>query len=190
MKKKYPVIGLTGVAGCGKDTAADTLREKHRFLKLSFAEPIYDMISIATRAPVDVLKTRAGKEVALDRVGASPRLMMQKLGTEWGREMISPELWIKNLDSRLSDIDSRVGILGLVISDVRFQNEVEYIHELGGEVWRIDRFDNSHAIPSNHASEKPPLGVDGLIVNSGSLEQFQKLVLLKYVDYLGGCDCE
>lgn len=185
MKKKYPVIGLTGVAGCGKDTAADILREKHRFLKLSFAEPLYDMVSIVTRTPVEVLKTRAGKEVTLDRIGVSPRKMLQTLGTEWGRELVSPDLWIKNLDGRLSAIDSRVGILGLVVPDVRFQNEVDYIHELGGEVWRIDRPNNPNAISSGHSSELPPLGVDELIVNIGSLEEFQKLVLLKFVDYLG-----
>ncbi len=185
MKKRYPVIGFTGAAGCGKDTAADVLQGKHRFLKLSFAEPLYDMVSIVTRTPVEVLKTRAGKEVTLDRIGVSPRKMLQTLGTEWGREMVSPDIWIKHLEGRLHSIEKRTGLLGLVIPDVRFQNEVDFVHELGGEVWRIDRPENPNAISSGHSSELSPLGVDDLIVNIGSLEQFQKLVLLKFVDYLG-----
>ena len=185
MKKRYPVIGFTGAAGSGKDTAADVLQQACRFLKLSFAEPLYEMVSIVTRTPVDLLKTRAGKEVTLDRIGVSPRKMLQTLGTEWGREMVSPDIWIKNLDGRLSAIDRRTGLLGLVIPDVRFQNEVDYIHELGGEVWRIDRIYNPNAISSGHSSELPPLGVDDLIVNHGTIETFHKLVLLKYVDYLG-----
>lgn len=186
MKKKYPVIGFTGAAGSGKDTAADVLREHHRLLKLSFAEPLYDMVSIVTRTPVEVLKTRAGKEVTLDRVGASPRVMLQTLGTEWGRNMIAPDLWIKNLDSRLSAIDNRVGILGLVVSDVRFKNEVDYIHELGGEVWRIERPANPNSTTASaHASENSTLEVDALVYNDGSIDDLHRAVLLKYTDYLG-----
>lgn len=186
MKKKYPVIGLTGAAGSGKDTAADILREHHRFLKLSFAEPLYEMVSIVTRTPVEVLKTRAGKEVTLDRIGASPRVMLQTLGTEWGRDMIAPDLWIKNLDSRLSAIDSRAGILGLVISDVRFQNEVDYIHELGGEVWCILRPSNPNSTTASaHASENSGLIANDSVLNDGSIDDFRRAVLLKYSDYLG-----
>jgi len=145
MKKKYPVIGLTGAAGSGKDTAADALREHHRFIKLSFAEPVYEMMSIVTLTPVEVLRDRSTKEAVITKMGVSPRKLGQTLGTEWGRNMINQNIWVDHLDARLHDIELRTGLVGLVISDVRFQNEVDYVHSLGGEVWRIERTDNPHA---------------------------------------------
>lgn len=185
MKKKYPVIGLTGLAGSGKDSVADILLEEHRFLKLSFAEPLYEMVSIVTGTHVDVLKSRRGKERAIPLVGVSPRLLLQTLGTEWGRNMINPGLWVAHLDNRLNAIDSREWVPGVVISDVRFQNEVDYIHELGGEVWRVERPDNPYGIHTNHASENPSLGCEDFVVNEGTLEDLHKAVLLRYADYLG-----
>lgn len=185
MKKKYPVIGLTGAAGSGKDTAADALCEAHRFIKLGFADPLYEMASIATRKPIEYLRKRENKGVPIELVGASFRKIGQTLGTEWGRNMIDEGLWIRHLESRLSDIVLRTGINGLIISDVRFQNEVDFIHELGGEAWRVERPDNPYCIGTEHSSEQPVLGVDDILVNNVSLEDFKKAVLLKYVDYLG-----
>lgn len=92
MKKKYPVIGLTGAAGSGKDTAADILCKTHRFIKLSFADPLYDMVSIATRTPVDLLHERECKEATIKSIGASSRKLLQTLGTEWGREIIDKDI--------------------------------------------------------------------------------------------------
>lgn len=185
MRKKYPVIGLTGAVGSGKDTAAEVFKEHHRFIQLGFADPLYEMMSIVTRTPVEVLRKRENKEVYIDSVGASPRKLGQTLGTEWGRNMISPKLWVHHLDERLHDIELRTGLVGLVISDVRFQNEVDYVHSLGGEVWAIERPDNPYAINTSHSSERPVIGIDNLIVNDRSLEEFRRLVLLEYVDFLG-----
>lgn len=185
MKKKYPVIGLTGAAGSGKDTAADILQSTHRFIKMGFADPLYEMMSALTQMTIADLKHREAKEVIIERIGVSPRRLGQTLGTEWGRDLIGQDVWIKNLHGRLQDIEERTGLKGLVISDVRFQNEVDYVHDLGGEVWRIERLGNPYDLQSGHRSETAPIGVDDLIVNHGTIEAFQKLVLLKFVDYLG-----
>lgn len=185
MKKKYPVIGLTGPAGSGKDTAADELVLRHEFTKLSFADPIYQMICMCTGIPVHELRRRDLKETPLSTMNISPRKLLQTLGTEWGRNLIREDLWILNLRDRLWDIENRIGIVGLVIPDVRFQNEVDFVHSIGGEVWHIERVDNNVGTETKHVGENLPTDIDLIIPNAGSIEQFRKLVLLKYVDYLG-----
>lgn len=185
VKKKYPVIGLTGVVGSGKDSVAEIFSEQYRFIRLGFADPIYEMASIVTRTPAHVLQKREGKEVVLDRVNASPRKLMQTLGTEWGRQMIDENLWVNHLDSRLRSIEIRTGLNGLVISDVRFQNEVDFVHRLGGEVWRVGRPNNPFAIGDKHASEKSEFEVDDVIVNNGTLHDLKAAVMGKMVEFFG-----
>lgn len=185
VKKKYPVIGLTGVVGSGKDSVAEIFSEQYRFIRLGFADPIYEMASIVTRTPAHVLQKREGKEVVLDRVNASPRKLMQTLGTEWGRQMIDENLWINHLDGRLRSIEIRTGLNGLVISDVRFQNEVDFVHRLGGEVWRVGRLNNPFAIGDKHASEKSEFEVDDVVVNNGTLHDLRAAVMGKMVEFFG-----
>jgi len=185
MKKKYPVIGLTGAAGSGKDSVAQIIQEEYRFIQLCFADPLYEMASIVTRTPVSVLQKREGKEVVLNRVNASPRKLMQTLGTEWGRNLIGESLWVDHLDGRLRDIEIRTGINGLVVSDVRFQNEVEYIHRVGGEVWRMGRPNNPFSIGGGHASEKAEFEVDDVIINDGTLADLRVAVKRKMLEFFG-----
>lgn len=185
MKKKYPVIGLTGAAGSGKDSVAEIICEQYKFIRLGFADPIYEIASIIARTPVHVLQKREGKEIVLERIGASPRKLMQTLGTEWGRRMIGENLWIDHLDGRLRNIEIRTGLNGLVISDVRFQNEVDFIHNLGGEVWRVGRPNNPYVIGGQHESEKSEFEVDDVVVNSGTLHDLRTAVMGTMVEFFG-----
>lgn len=84
---------------------------------------------------------------------------MQTLGTEWGREKIHPDLWLRATERRVGRFDK------VVISDIRFHNEVEMVHRLGGTVYRIDR-PNGAGVDS-HPSEGQidHLKVDHVVVN-------------------------
>lgn len=178
----YPVIGLTGDIGAGKDTVAGFLLHSKGLDVLSFADPLYEMAAIVTRLPKVDLKDRAVKDHVIPHLGVSPRTILQTLGTEWGRNYLMKDIWIKHIDHRMGRrvaLDEIVGqpTLGFVIPDVRFQNEVDYIHHLGGEVWRIDRLDNPHKVSTEHSSESGVHGIDRIIFNNGDLDTLHRNIL-------------
>ncbi|QJD74011.1 hypothetical protein [Pyruvatibacter mobilis] len=62
--------------------------------------------------------------------GVTGRWMMQSIGTEWGRDLIHEDLWIKVAEARIRDaLESRTKV---VVDDIRFPNEAAVVKELGG----------------------------------------------------------
>jgi hypothetical protein len=63
-----------------------------------------------------------------------------------------------------------------VITDVRFENEANRIHELGGKVWEVHR--SSVETGDTHASEAPLPSdcVDLIVDNNGTIEKLNKRV--------------
>ena len=163
------IIGLySPAAQSGKTTVAQYLQERG-YCRLPFAQPMRDMLSvmlsdlgyseehIAHHLYVD-------KEAVVAELGVSARHLLRTLGTEWGRECVSPSVW---LDVWLAKARRKSFV---VVDDVRFTNEAELIRLLGGEVWRITR--PGVVRNTEHASEG---GLDEWehftcdIVNSGSI---------------------
>lgn len=139
-----PIIGFAGKAGSGKDTAANffiaNAKEQLSHIKFYvyyFAKPIYTMLDAVHLLPksIDVVREeRAVKESINPTFGVSPRYMLQTLGTEWGRNLIHPDLWVLLADDELK----RHGSV-MVITDIRFQNEVKFVKQHGGKIIYIDR---------------------------------------------------
>jgi len=144
MSRDPILIGLTGLAGAGKDTVADHLCQKHRFERHAFAEPIRDMLTaLLVGAGLDYayLFERELKEQPIPQLGVSARQMMQRLGTEWGRAL-DPDLWVRHaaMTLGLHDLPRSAPIHDrIVITDVRFPNEAAWIEQLGGRVVRVIR---------------------------------------------------
>lgn len=159
------LIGLAGFARSGKTTLAELLSDSHTHM--SFAEPIRDFTQrLFSDFFYDFILDR-DKEVPCATLGGiTPRQFMQKLGTEFGREMIHPDLWVARLigvvAAHMDDPDGAV-----VVSDVRFPNEAKAIRELGGKIVWITR---DGCGPSGHASEEglPPDLIDGYVSNDGT----------------------
>lgn len=168
------IIGLCGAAGAGKDTVADRLVEEHGFRKIAFAEPLYAAVSAITGLSVEQLKDRSRKENTLGWISCSPRRLLQSLGTEWGREMIHPEIWIMSTMQRIADDGD------YVITDVRFNNEAEAVLARGGAVWRVVRPGGSTLTTeaAAHASEAGVADkyIDEQIANTGSLDDLAAAV--------------
>lgn len=148
------LIGIAGRAGSGKDTAGAHLVECHGFQQYAFADPIRAMLGALGAFPAADLINRDTKEVVIDWLGKSPRQMAQTLGTEWGRELVHPQLWIL-MAQRRWDAAKAAG-QSLVITDVRFTNEAEWIKAQGGRVIALDRSGTESV--SSHASEQIDLG--------------------------------
>lgn len=178
------LVGLSGAIGCGKDTLADHLVERHGFTKMSFADPLRAAASILYGIPLSHFQDRDLKEAPLpgfvgpDGRPMSPRRVLLFLGTEIGRG-ISENLWIDRMLMRCA-ARSKLGSgqAAVVISDVRFENEASFVRSLGGATLAfIERPTNEHLAKSTgtgHASEngiarKPG---DTVLANDSTLARY------------------
>lgn len=142
---KKPIIAFTGLAQSGKTTAANAFIAIG-FDRMSFAEPIKAMVSCLTPC-----KDKDARPPSL--CGKTLREVYQTLGTDWGRKMVGEDIWIlagrARLDELLGDVESDI-IRGIVLDDVRFDNEAELIRNMGGLVVEITR---SSVPQMEHSSE-------------------------------------
>ena len=166
------LIGIAAPARSGKDTVADILAEKD-YLKYSFAGPLKEgIISMfgLTSEHVD----GGLKEEVLPWLGVSPRYLMQTLGTDWARDIVNPDTWLILAEMKwksLVENRGRCAVSGMVVSDVRFDNEADWIRKNGGEIWHIVRPELNKVL--DHASES---GIvvsteDKLLFNDGTIQE-------------------
>lgn len=112
-----------------------------------------------------------------ETIKMTPRLLMQLLGTEAGRNIIHPNLWVNTTMSTFMKGKSK-----WIISDTRFLNEAEVLKEKGGIVVRVER---DLARPENeHISETSldSYNFDKHINNIGDIED----LVLMWDNYLFG----
>jgi hypothetical protein len=141
------IIGLVGYIGSGKGTVGDILVRDHGYYKFAFADALKDAVSIIFTWPRGLLEgdsnaSRAFRERVdvfwSDKLGyeVTPRLILQKMGTEACRHGIADNIWIAALEKRMQGYDN------VVISDCRFPNEIDFIRSAGGVIIRVKRGDD------------------------------------------------
>lgn len=171
------IIGLSGYARSGKDTAADHLVAEYGFTRYSFAAPMkeamYRLNPIVSSDAIGSFRYQNLVDVyGLDDAKDSYpeiRRLLQVFGTEVGREMFGPNFWVDlALNSAKED--------KVVISDVRFKNEAEGIKSAGGQVWRINRLGIGPV--TNHASEidLDDYQFDNVIDNNYSVQDLNSVI--------------
>lgn len=168
------IIGLTGLAGSGKDTVRAMLEDAHGFTGLAFADPIRQMLRellTSNCISTEWMDKRPLKEQPIPQLGVSYRHLAQTLGTEWGRQTVAPDLWLRMAAAYIDGIASETfAPPRFVISDVRFPNEADWVRSRGGVVWHIHRpgIEPVRAHASESSIEQ--IAVDHAINNSGTLD--------------------
>lgn len=178
------LIGLySDVPQSGKSTVAKFLCNRRGFRRMSFAAPLKGMVEeLMKRAGISEERIahyrEAGKEEAIPGIGRSYRSLCQTLGTDWGRRIVDPDLWV------------RIGVAGaiahrgpVVFEDVRFENELDTILSAGGEVWRVIR--PGAQFSGTHDSEGRLKNVkfDRTVLNNGTIEQLEEALSLAIPDH-------
>lgn len=178
------IVGLSGYARTGKDTVADVLVQEFGFKRYAFADKLRECV-LALDPIVSTgherLKDFESKYRRLSSVieefgwdgykqsnyGSEIRSLLQRMGTEVGRDIIGEDTWVKGLDNESGRI---------VVTDMRFPNEYDRVVNNNGETWRITREGvtavNAHI--SETAIDDKKFDVD--ILNHGTLEEFQGVI--------------
>ena len=176
------LIGLTGVAGSGKTTAATLLVESvPNVAEVRLSDPLKSMLEVLLNEyfghPVD-WNDREWKEAPLFHVpgNPSPRKLAQTLGTDWGREIIHPNLWV---EATSAEIRRQMALhQDVVVSDVRFDNEAKMIKDLGGYVIQIER-DAAPSVEAHSSENGVSLNlIDAVVYNNGEPEEMAESILL------------
>lgn len=147
------LVGLCGNAGVGKNTFAEEFHS-YRFREYSFAGPVKQVCCAAFGLDPYYFTSRDLKEEEHPYWGFSPRKMAQLVGTELFRKEFGPNFWIQRLElSLIADFASREEVQA-VITDVRFQNEAQWILDQGGILVHLTRPEHVGNVGiAGHASE-------------------------------------
>lgn len=138
------IIGLVGFAGAGKDTVADYLVTSKGFIADSFAKPLKDAACAIFGWDREMIEgftkeSRVWREKPdpywSETLGYdfTPRMSIQRLGTEAGQGVFGKKLWVGSLLKRIKGYDN------VVITDARFGHEIMAIQDMGGTLIRIKR---------------------------------------------------
>lgn len=142
------VVGFAGLAGSGKTTAAMHLVSAHGFARVRFAGPLKAMCAALGLTPDEI--DGALKEAPCELLGGrTPRYAMQRLGTEFGRDLIDPNLWVRAWRAAVDRLPIGQPV---VVDDCRFPNEAEAIQAAGGVLVRVVR-PGAGAAAAGHSSE-------------------------------------
>lgn len=162
------IIGITGKAGSGKNLCSEIIEKQLKSVEsLAFAEPLKEAAKILFNFNDNQLHNLKEKEEIDTRWDKSPRQIFQWLGGLL-RKDIDKNFFIEHMKQRIENSYAHF----IVVTDVRFLNELELIKSMGGKVIKIVRPNAKTTEYSDDVSEKgiDDELVDVLIINDGTVE--------------------
>jgi len=146
------IIGLIGKAQAGKDTVGAYLVEHYGYKRIALADKV--------------------KEIAIEQFGwdgqkdEKGRRLLQLIGTEVGRGY-NLDIWVRHLDTKLGWSTTK----DVVVTDVRFHNEANYVKTHGGMLVRVTGRGGLSNTGGTHPSEveQETISADYTLHNESSL---------------------
>lgn len=164
--------------GSGKSAVAEHLVKRHGFVALKFAGPLKAMTrTLLTQLGEDAATVERRvegdlKEAEIPTLRRSCRYVMQRLGTEFGRDLLHEDVWASITAERASKM--LAAGRSVVVDDMRYLNELNAIRGVGGVGVRVKR--NSATVTSGHSSEGELNGIpmDEIDNNWPTLEELHR----------------
>lgn len=182
------LIGICGYAGSGKDTVANYLIKEKNFERVSFAGILKDIVSVLMGWERELLEglteeSRIFRETKDEwwssKMGKyiTPRIVLQTIGTNVFRNHFDDNIWIFAMERKFLSMKDK----NVVITDCRFENEFEFIKNLGGKILTVSGRNQMINIQRRNQI----ITCLGLEQHSGVHESEQKWILAseKYSDY-------
>ena len=183
------LIGFLGKKGVGKDTSAKLLLDDYNFTRYAFGDPVKDVVG--TMFCMDEEQLYGNKKEEIDpRWNVSPRTLFQVIGTNFAQYWLMlklPELeekvkmkhfWVKRFEMWYEEESNKNK--NVVITDVRFQHEVDAIKSKNGIIIKLI---NSDSIKSTdrHISETESesinkKNVDYTVDNNYTIDELYKKI--------------
>lgn len=165
--EQKPIVALNGQMFSGKSTAAKYLTECMNFHSSKIAKPLKDMLLALGLTERHIEGDLKDKPCAI-LMGKTPRYAMRKLGLDW-RDMIHEDLWLHQLTQRPVPADC----LGVVVDDLRFENEAEYFARNEYAVTIKIIRPSIYVEPDRY---EPEIDTDYTIVNDGTIDDLDRKV--------------
>lgn len=212
-----PLVGFVGLKRSGKDTAAQALVDRG-WTRMAFADPLKEMsmklrgvwVQVPAGVELDAVIPSAGGGLigrgggfaqyyyVVDALGMEKakdlvpdvRTLLQTLGTDCVRGTFGSTAWAELAEQNIHEALTRGE--SVVLTDVRFDEELDLVRRLGGitiGVWRGDLDSLSEALESEgervggdmHESETNTYHLlnwcDFIVRNCGSIDDLHRGVL-------------
>ena len=174
------LIGIGGKYAAGKDVVANFYKTQLGFVTLGFSDILNEML---LKLDPFVMKEASGHDLlrysqvvkaqgyVKAKTNPEVRRLLQVFGTEIGRQMIHVDIWTDLTAERITKYNDAGK--SVVVTGVRYPNEVDMIRRLGGEtLWihRPDQGDTGDHTSENSVSEDD---FDHLIVNDAGIAELE-----------------
>jgi hypothetical protein len=197
------ILVICGLKGSGKDTIGDYLIQNYNFKRFHFGDALKDVCSILfgwTRKLLegDTKESRIFRETEdiwwSKKLGfkITPRIAFQKIGTDVIRKHFHMDIWTLIIERRISEFQNKHNTQNIVITDCRFQNEIQMVRSYGAKLisvyrnlpeWFIPYKKGEISAPENvHVSEYDWIRTefDFEIKNEGTYKNLYETIELYY----------
>lgn len=179
------LIGIHGKPKAGKDIIADHIIDHYAFTKYGPSYPVKKAAAAMFDVDIKNFYNVDRKEMVDPFWGISYREMAQKVGKESSRDIFGEDIWLRHVSKMMRTIEEQNEVyiakgfpqhcvLGIIMADVRYPNEAQWVRDQGGKMIFVFRPDAARGYIANagHPAEAgfPPTAEDYVIYNESTIE--------------------